>query len=229
MVFGYNLRMSIPIDKIIRTSRKTIALIVQRDGTLVVRAPTHMPEYHIRDFVEKHEGWIVKTRGSLRSSSIPEKKYVEGETFFYLGKSFPLRIFPSHKKALTFNGEYFQMNSSSFNDAEKNFKKWYKIQARRFLEENVRLLALQFGFTYNNIRISSARTRWGSCSSKNTLSFTYRLIMAPPEVIRYVVIHELVHTKIKNHSKSFWGAVGKILPDYKKYRTWLKKYGSMLV
>ena len=53
--------------------------------------------------------------------------------------------------------------------------------------------------------------------------------MAPPEVIKYVVIHELVHTKIKNHSKSFWGAVGKILPDYKKYRTWLKKYGSMLV
>jgi len=108
------------------------------------------------------------------------------------------------------------------------FEQWYKAQALKVLSERVRYYAAKHGFQPGRIRISSARTRWGSCSSKGTLSFTWRLVMAPLEVIDYVVIHELVHLKVKNHSKTFWGSVAALMPDYKKYVAWLKKNGSFL-
>jgi hypothetical protein len=90
-------------------------------------------------------------------------------------------------------------------------------------------IAGKHGLRYQNIRISSARTRWGSCSSRGTLSFTYRLIMAPAEVVDYVVMHELVHTQIKNHSKIFWNKVGELMPDYRNRLAWLKKNGKFLI
>jgi predicted metal-dependent hydrolase len=92
----------------------------------------------------------------------------------------------------------------------------------------VLVMARKHGFHYQKLRISSARTRWGSCSSSGTLSFTYRLVMAPPEVVDYVVVHELVHTQVRNHSKTFWTTVEEIMPDYKQRRTWLKKNGGSL-
>jgi predicted metal-dependent hydrolase len=84
------------------------------------------------------------------------------------------------------------------------------------------------GFAWKQIRISSARTRWGSCSTTGNLSFTWRLVLAPLEVIDYVVIHELVHTTIKNHSPAFWHRVAEIMPGYKQQVTWLKRNGRFL-
>ncbi len=220
--------MPIPIDNLIRTNRKTIALIVQRDGSLTVRAPLRMADYHIRDFVDQHTGWILKTQAKIRSTHMIEKKYVKGETFLFLGKKYPLNIVTNQRGSLSFDNEKFSITPASLPQAEKIFIHWYKTQAKRILSEQVSQLAGIHGFSYQKIRISSARTRWGSCSSKNTLSFTYRLIMAPPEVVKYVIIHELVHTKIKNHSRSFWAAVEKIIPEHKKYKSWLRKNGPLI-
>ena len=96
------------------------------------------------------------------------------------------------------------------------------------LTERVEFFAHAQGFKVKKIRISSARTRWGSCSAKGTLSFTWRLVMAPPDVIDYVVVHELCHLKELNHSKAFWAQVEAILPDYKTRRKWLKDNGAKL-
>lgn len=120
------------------------------------------------------------------------------------------------------------MAKSALPKAEEAFIRWYKGQAVPVLLEHVLLCARRYGFTYPKIRISPARTRWGSCSSTGTLSFTYRLVMAPPEVIDYVVIHELAHTQVKNHSQTFWRRVGEILPEYKQYVRWLKTNGKHL-
>jgi predicted metal-dependent hydrolase len=87
----------------------------------------------------------------------------------------------------------------------------------------------EYGFREMKVRISSARTRWGSCSQKGNLSFTWRLVMAPPDVIDYVVVHELCHTREMNHSRSFWEQVEAILPDFRQRRRWLKEYGKLLV
>jgi predicted metal-dependent hydrolase len=222
--------MSIPIDRLVRTRRKTMALVIERDGSLTVRAPLRMAEGRIRDFVEGHAGWITKNQARVRASlPAAPKRFVEGETFLFLGQAYPLTIVSRQRPALKFDGTTFRLAKSSHPRAQEVLVRWYKEQATLLLFERVLLLAGRHGFRYQKIRISSARTRWGSCSSLGTLSFTYRLVMAPPEVVDYVVLHELVHTRVRNHSKTFWNRLGALMPDYKTRLGWLKKNGKYLI
>jgi predicted metal-dependent hydrolase len=220
--------MPVHIDQLIRSRRKTIALIVERDGTVIVRAPLRTPEKLIRDFVESKAGWVKdKQVEAQKYPLVPEKQYKSGETFLFLGQAYPLEIVTSQKSHLVFDDKY-KLAQNAVPKAKLAFTRWYKAQALKMLTERVEFYARKHGFKVQKIRISSARTRWGSCSSKGTLSFTWRLVMAPLIVIDYVVIHELVHLKIKNHSKKFWLALGGIMPEYKSHVQWLKKNGKYL-
>jgi hypothetical protein len=221
--------MSIQIDHFIRTRRKTIALIIQRDGSLMVRAPLRMPEARIMEFIESHAGWIRKKQVVAKASPPPAiKGFVEGEFFLYLGKEHPLNIVPHQRPQLIFEQEVFSLAHAALPNADQVFIRWYKSQALSVITDLVDRCARENGFSYKRIRISSARTRWGSCSSTGTLSFSWRLILASPEVVEYVVVHELVHTKIKNHSSRFWRGVEEIMPNYEEYVLWLKKNGTLL-
>jgi predicted metal-dependent hydrolase len=222
--------MPIPIDRLVRSRRKTIAIIVERDASLTVRAPLRMSETRVNAFVESHRDWITRNQAKvLAAGPISSKNYLEGETFLFLGKAYPLNILPRQRSALTFDGESFRLSKSALPKAQETFVRWYKGQATLYLFERVLTLAGKHGFHYQKIRISSARTRWGSCSSRGTLSFTYRLVMAPPEVVDYVVMHELVHTQIHNHSKKFWDRLEALMPDFKSRLAWLKKNGKYLM
>lgn len=221
--------MPVPIDRLVRTRRRTIALIVQPDGSLTVRAPLRMADEDIQRFVESHSRWIARNQARARAAAPPPaRQYADGETFLYLGQPYPLVLVARQRPALTFDGRAFRLAESAIPRAEAAFVRWYKARALEVLSERVQARAAQHGFTYQKIRISSARTRWGSCSSSGTLSFTYRLMMAPPQVVDYVVVHELVHTQVKNHSRVFWQQVATILPDYQTRRDWLKKNGRLL-
>jgi hypothetical protein len=221
--------MSIPIDHLVRSRRKTISLIVHPDASLEVRAPRQMTEQAILEFVESHLDWIHKQQTRARRyAPPPPKQFTEGEMFLFLGQSYPLRIVPRQRPSLIFENKVFRLSKSALPKAKETFARWYKAQAMGILSEQVKSIAGRYGFTFQKIRISSARTRWGSCSSKGTLSFTWRLIMAPPEIVEYVVVHELVHTKIHNHSKKFWTNVAQILPGFKTNVRWLKKEGKNL-
>jgi len=217
----------IEINKLVRSKRKTLALIVETDGTLTVRAPLRMKETDIRGFIEAKQGWIRRKQAQVREAAPPARQYVEGEMFWYMGREVPLRIVSSGKPALVMDG-VFKLTKSAQPEAESVFTTWYREQARKVLTERVEFFARKYGFKNGKIRISSARTRWGSCSSKDTLSFTWRLVMAPLDVIDYVVVHELCHLKEMNHSKVFWAQVETILPDYKWRRKWLKDNGATL-
>jgi predicted metal-dependent hydrolase len=221
--------MIIPPDHLIHSRRKTVAIIIQPDGSLTVRAPLRMSNIHIQEFVQSHAEWIRVKRAQAEAAPPPPKKhYNDGETFLYLGKETPLTIVAHQQPALTFSGTGFHLAKSSLPKARQTFIRWYKAQALLVIFGQVALHAKQYKFTYRKIRISSARTRWGSCSSNGTLCFTWRLIMAPPEVIDYVVVHELAHTQIKNHSRNFWNRVAEIMPEYKQQLAWLKKNGRFL-
>ena len=104
----------------------------------------------------------------------------------------------------------------------------YRKRARTQLEARAAYYAGLMGVTYNRIAIRAARTRWGSCSAQGNLNFHWKLILMPPEVLDYVVVHELAHRKEMNHSARFWAEVERILPDYKRRRKWLKDYGSQV-
>jgi predicted metal-dependent hydrolase len=217
----------IEIDKLVRSKRKTLALIVEPDGTLTVRAPSRMKEADIRRFIREKENWIRRKQARAKEDAVVPHQYVEGETFWYLGEGIPLRIVPNQEPALVMD-KAFTLAKSAQSGAKSHFEAWYKKQARTVLTGRVEHFAQAQGFRARKIRITSARTRWGSCSSKESLNFTWRLVMAPLDVIDYVVVHELCHLKELNHSKAFWRQVEAILPDYKRRRKWLKDNGKLL-
>lgn len=220
--------MPVQIDQFIRSRRRTIAIQIRPDGQVVVRAPLRAPEKLIREFVESKAGWVQRKKAEfLKHPPQTEKKFRAGEHFLFLGQEYPLILVEKQKLALTFDGQFI-LSKTALPKAANAFEKWYKARALSVLSERVKFYAAKHAFQPGRIKITSARTRWGSCSSKGTLSFTWRLVMAPLEVIDYVVLHELVHLKVKNHSKNFWGSVAALMPDYKRHVTWLKKNGHFL-
>jgi len=105
---------------------------------------------------------------------------------------------------------------------------WLKARAREEISAAAQKWAGRMGLSYRALSIRDQKTRWGSCSSRGTLSFNWRLLMAPPAILEYVVIHELAHLKQPNHSKAFWQLTGQYYPDYKKARAWLRSNASLL-
>jgi len=219
--------MQIKIDQIIHSRRKSVAIIIQADGKLVVRAPLRLSNAHIQDFVLSKTDWILSQQAKAASRQAPVHAFTSGDTFLFLGKTIPLEITENSARSLTLDS-CFLLRSSDQPQAREIFTKWYKQQARQVFTSRVQFFAQQYTFNYSKIRLSSARTRWGSCNSKGSLSLTWRLVMAPMEIIDYVIIHELVHLEIQNHSSTFWKKVQEYLPDYKIRRTWLKEHGSLL-
>jgi predicted metal-dependent hydrolase len=183
----------------------------------------------IHSFIESKSDWIIEKKLQVAQlPAMPVRQYAEGELFLLLGKQIPLHLVKSQPTALVLQDSGFSISVKALPRARIVFEQWYKTQAGKVLNERTQLFASRHGFQYEKIRISSARTRWGSCSSRGTLSFTWRLVMAPLNVVDYVVIHELAHLKIKNHSAVFWTEVARLLPDYKRHRDWLKKNGQHL-
>jgi predicted metal-dependent hydrolase len=219
--------MKIEIDQIIHSRRKSVAIIIRGDGRLVVRAPLRLSNARIREFVLSKTDWILTQQAKTAHRKAPVHTFIEGEDFLYLGRNFPLEIVDDPKSALTLD-ERFHLRRTDQPQARVVFLKWYKQQARQIITDRVNFFAQKHAYNYSRIRLSSARTRWGSCNSKGSLSFTWRLVMAPIEIIDYVVIHELVHLEIHNHSSSFWKKVLEFMPDYKKRRSWLKENGYRL-
>jgi predicted metal-dependent hydrolase len=221
--------MSVEINQIIRSKRKTLAILVKHNGSVVVRAPMKTPAKTIREFVGQHQAWIEKKQAAVRTREIEQpKQYQSGETFMFLGESYPLEIVKHQKQALVLDGS-FKLAESASPQAERAFERWYRGQARKILQERVDLYSKQFGFHYQGLKITSARTRWGSCSRSGSLNFSWRLILAPLEQVDYVVVHELVHTIHHNHSKRFWKKVETVVPDFKQRQKWLRQHGHRLM
>lgn len=122
--------------------------------------------------------------------------------------------------------------SKSLSEAERKrltaLENRYKNAARSLFESRVAFYHKITGGSYASITVRDQKTRWGSCSSRGTLSFNYRLIFAPPAVLDYVVVHELCHLTHMNHSKAFWSMVGAVMPDYRIYKNWLRDHGHEL-
>ena len=218
--------MPVNVSRIIRSKRRTIALIVERDGSITVRAPRQMSVKAITGFVEKHARWAEKKQAELHSiAPVQPRRYEAGEQFLYLGHAYPLEVVRGTNGKLVLNGS-FQLDESEQGNAELIFRNWYRAQAGKIIGQRATVFAAQFQIAVGKIRITSARTRWGSCSANGTLSFSWRLLMTPLEVIDYVVVHELAHTVHHNHSHRFWKLVEAWMPDYKERRNLLRQYAQ---
>lgn len=217
------------IDQIIRSNRRSISLEIHPDGKLVVRAPKLATNAQIQALVNRKADWIAKNRAKAanRYGVLKPKTFAPGETFWYLGEQYPLQLTNKQRPPLELDG-VFRLSRATQERAREAFITWYREETRQITQNFIDSYSRQHGFTVRDVRITSARTRWGSCSANQTLNFTYRLSMAPLEVIEYVVVHELAHLKVRNHSKDFWRLVGQLKPDYQTNRRWLKEHGVLL-
>lgn len=145
----------------------------------------------------------------------------------YLGKSYILET-RMNKNSIVELEDKFYVSSKNPQATKRYLTTWYKIQARKTIHDRVKQLSQLAGLSYNTLGITDAQTRWGSCSTDKNLHFNWRLIMAPPPVIDYVIAHELAHLIEMNHSKAFWEKVRRMFPLYREYRTWLKRHGHTL-
>ncbi len=215
--------------KIIHSKRKTIALVIQSDGELLVRAPQRATQKQISEMLEKYADWIVKKQAEAKAKQtlFAPRRFADGDKFLFLGENYPIRIVKAEKPTLVLNGD-FRLAHSAQKDAKSLFEKWYKKEARPIFNERVAYYAQKNGFDVKKVKLSSARTRWGSCSSKGYINLTWRLVMAPIQIIDYVVVHELCHLREANHSKAYWAQVAAIMPDYKLRRKWLKENAHQL-
>lgn len=217
------------IHRIIRSRRRTVALLVTPEGRLEIRAPQQLTRKQIDAIVAEKSAWIHKNleRAKRSAAAFSTREIAAGSRFWFLGRAYPLHQVEKDIARIRFSSE-FMLQKDAMPEAAALLTVWYKNQARRLLTERTEFYARKFGLKYRSLRITSARTRWGSCSRLDALSYTWRLVMAPLEIIDYIVVHELAHIVEKNHSRAFWTQVERILPDYRIRRKWLKTNGRLL-
>ena len=218
------------INKIIRSNRRTIAIHITPQADLIVRAPHRAPLEAIHEFVREKMSRILEKQRFVRENYKPPvaKQFVEGESFVYLGRQYRLRVVSELKEPLIFNGSEFLLLEKYVSVGEQVFAWWYKKQAYNFIRQRVNFYASSNNLKYKSFKITGGRKRLGSCSSKGGISFSWRLMVAPIEVIDYVVVHELSHLREHNHSKQFWHNVWLLHPNYKQAKMWLKTNNHLL-
>ncbi len=176
---------------LVRSSRKTLAVQIRADGTVIARAPLRMPKDRILCFLSEKASWIRMQQGRMQ-----ERENMRQQARIHLDAA-----------------------------QEKELRE----RAKSVLAQRTAYFARQIGVTYGRITVRDQKTRWGSCSQTGNLNFNFRLILAPLEVLDYVVVHELCHRRQMNHSTQFWQEVAQVLPDYRKRKAWLTENGWRLM
>ena len=205
--------------RVVRSNRKSIALIVDNDANLIVKAPSFVSEMTIAEYVHKKRKWIDEKQQQVSIFGEKHSPIVvkTGESIMYLGNSYA--IIKDVVEHVEISGNELIVPEEFNTEA---LISWLKEQAIQIISDRVSLYADIMGVNPSSIKLSEAKSRWGSCSINNSLNYAWRLIMCPLSVIDYVVVHELSHITYKNHSASFWARVKTVLPNYEDGQEWLQ-------
>lgn len=204
---------------------------VSAEKGVVVRAPFWMSKGMIDSFVEQKSTWIEKHLKRL-SSKRTVKHYIEGEKHLYFGKEYFLSIIQTStpkRSSVSINEDIIQVELPNHLAKEKhseNIKEallyWYLEKGIEIITEKVNYYVKEMAVSYKKIDLKKVSSIWGSCSPTNCLSFNRKLVMAPHEVVDYVIIHEVAHIIHRNHGSRFWDLVESFDPQYKNHRKWLR-------
>jgi predicted metal-dependent hydrolase len=209
---------------LIRTKRKTLALYVRADAAVEVRAPLNMAKRDIEKFVASKEGWIARQVALQREQNACRADFAldYGSPLAYRGRDYPIEAKAGNRCG--FDGSRFYLPPDLPPERIKPaMEQVYRMLARRDLTAKVLDFAKPMGMTPTAVKINGAASRWGSCSMKKSLNFSWRLMMAEDAVIDYVVVHELAHIAEMNHSPRFWAIVERVLPDYRQRKAKLQE------
>jgi predicted metal-dependent hydrolase len=220
------------VNVIISKRRKTMALKVTHKG-VSIHIPSSLPIAMAETFVEQKTPWIQRKLQHQSQQQPLLRQFTDNETFFFLGESYSLRLVQKNTSATINKTPQFielhgRLNRLSKKAIRSTLISWYKLQAEHYLNSRTALLANKIGLIPKSIVIKTYKARWGSCNSHSDIQYNWKLILAPPDIIDYVIIHELCHIQHHNHSPAFWQLVEKHYPDFKLARIWLKNNGYRL-
>lgn len=202
--------------------RRTLALRVSDAGDVVVNAPLRLAQHEIDGFVTRHAAWINERMHQLRTRAFV---WDEGAELPWLGGVLRLVLLPTGGKPVLRLEQDRLLCQMPAEVVAAQVTRWYQRNARTLLGERLAHHAARAGLAMPPLRLSNARTRWGSNSAKGVISLNWRLLKASPEAIDYVICHELAHFKQRNHSPAFWREVEILFPDWKKIRVELRQNG----
>lgn len=220
--------------------KKTLAVNVTQTARVVVLAPNCLSKGQISRIVAKKARWIFEKQEYFKRliALFPEKEFVSGEQILFLGRRYRLKIKEVQEKCsgvpeLMGRRIFISVNQHlSSEEKRKIIKdaliKWYISKSATIIKQRTNRHSKLLGVIPREIKIKDQKKRWGSCSSNGTLRFNWRIAIAPISIVDYVVVHELCHLKIKNHSSEFWRLVSLVLPDCQRRRDWLKNNAPLL-
>ncbi len=192
---------------------------------LIVKAPLFLPESQILKFVNKRQNWVDKQNALVKN----RQNFFALNKILFLGKVYILETKIADKNDITKSENTITIFHKETQNPKSLLNKWYQNNARKIFAQLTDLCCQKMSISYKNLKLSSARTRWGSCSSLGNINLNWNLVKAPEKIISYVVAHELTHLTYPHHGKSFWNNLEAFYPDYKEAKKWLREKGGYLL
>jgi hypothetical protein len=210
-------------------NRKTVAFIIERNGDLVVKAPEGLSKDKIATLVkQKRMQLYQKINHPQKIKTLYENPVqINGRSILYNGKNYKAFIDKQSNDKFYFNGKFF-ISENIADKFDSKLSSWLMIDAKEKLVPKVAEAAKKLGVEFNKIMISDLKLRWGSCTLKNNININYRIIKAPAFVSNYIIVHELTHLLVSNHTKEFWQIVRTAFPKYEEAKKWLVAKGELL-
>jgi predicted metal-dependent hydrolase len=212
-----------------RSKRKTMVMRLVSPTELLIKAPTRVSDLQVNKFILSNQHWVEKqvVKFNLHSSHDWKAEYVNNGLFFVFGEFYKLTITKDSTQPKIIH-KTIRVSGINGKELHKQVVSAYKKLAKKYFQERLDHCSQVTSFVFSSWRLKNNKTNWGSCSSKKNINLNWRLIMAPHEVIDYVIIHELCHLKQMNHSDKFWSLVERFDPSWKEHSNWLKVNGYLL-
>ena len=209
--------------RLARSNRKSVGIQITPEGVLEVRAPLRLSKADIDQLVDGKRDWIQKHMREIKDRQAQKAAFslMEGDSLPLMGQSYPVRY--GMGQAVRFDGQAFVIPREDFEALRPGMIRLYRKIGEKLLPQRVDQYAAHMGRAPVRVGMSNAAKRWGSCSGRGSIRFSWMLMMADSEAVDYVVVHELAHLWEMNHSPRFWKRVGEILPDYKAREARLKQ------
>lgn len=215
--------------KLVGSERKTMSIYVERDGSVLVRAPRRTPKEQIGAIMNKKKFWVYKSISEFQelNQSRVSRKIASGEGFLFLGKSYRLMIQKGLKAPLSLDQSHFLLDEDATDRARELFINFYRRKGKTHITSRVAYFKAKFGLDPGRVRVLDLKNRWAS-RSENRLNFHWKVVLAPLAIIDYIVVHELAHCRYPKHNLAFWELVESVMPDYREKKDWLRKNGASL-
>ena len=214
------------MDITIRRSdrRRQASIEIHPGAKIIVSIPSRYPESRVQELLEQKKSWIEKKLNLFRSLGprAEPKKWVSGELFHYLGQSYSLEIIRGKRAPVTVRDQKIIIQLAERDDVKRALIQWYGEQALEIFKSRVNVYSEKMKLAPKSVAIKNYKARWGACRSTGEVFFNWRLVLAPVEIIDYVVVHELAHLKVQNHSPRFWATVQIGMNDYKSVQSRLR-------